>query len=138
MNSSENITKNNNEAAEKEVAPKSPELEVVSQEQFTEKVDVTESFVDKQAGQIVVEGEEMITYSANGMGLAPEMIQEVRHEEGLDSQLEEIQNEADKIAAETKAEISSVKGKDSETEQGVDEMSSEKADKEDTKIFEDG
>lgn len=94
---------------ENEIAPKSPEVETVNdQEQLEQCAAYAESQIDQQTADFFVEGEKIIESSIQSMNISSEMLATTRQEQGLDSHLQEVRVEADSLASETKLDIKTV------------------------------
>lgn len=100
------------ETKEKEIAPKSPEVEVaeISNEQLEQHAEVAEAHIDQQTAEILPESEKRIESSAQSVNMSAESLATARQEYGIDEQLQEIQNEANQIATEAKTEIAATTG----------------------------
>lgn len=100
-------TTNKIETEEKEIAPQSPEVEIaeISNEKLEQHAGAANADIDRQTAEVVPESEQRIESSAQSMSMSAESLTAARQEYGIDTQLQEIQNEADQIAQEAKLEI---------------------------------
>lgn len=95
------------EKVEQEIAPKSPEVEIVLEgEQLEQYGNTVETYIDQQSGDFAGEAEQKIESSATSMNVSSELLDSVKAENNIDAQLGQVQVEADQISNEAKQEIS--------------------------------
>ncbi len=95
------------EKVEQEIAPKSPEVEVVLEgEQLEQYGDTAETYIDQQSEDFAVEAEQKIESSAQSMNVSSGLLDSVKTESNIDAHLSQVQVEAEQISNEAKQEIS--------------------------------
>lgn len=106
------------ETEEKEIVPKSPEIEVaeVSNEDLEQHTISAESHIERQTAEILPEGEKKLESSSSSMNVSPKTLDSTKQEFGLDAKLQEVQAEADQIASETKSDIEAITQESSDDE----------------------
>lgn len=109
------------EKTKQEIAPKSPEIEVIeiNDQELKQHAAFAESYIDQQTAEILSEGDKKIELSSSSMNVSPEILDSAKQVFGLDVKLQEVQAEAGQIASEAKSDIASVTKK-SESEKSVE------------------
>jgi len=97
------------ETEEKEIVPKSPEVEIaeISDKQLEQYSESAETHIDQQTAEILPESEKRIESSASSMNVSAETLDNAKQEFSLNEKLQEVQAEADQFANKAKSDIAS-------------------------------
>lgn len=98
------------EIDEKEIALKSPEIEIaeISNEQLKSHTESTETHIGQQTAEILPEGEKSLKSSFLSINVSPETFDSTKQEFELDAKLQEVQPKVNQVASEAKSKIASV------------------------------